>query len=101
MESVKILQKNKPLSRPFFFCHGHILQIVTATLKVSRGLFFLNCHGQFIYFHGQILAFFVTGTFGKSRALFPFLSRALLKVSRGIKQTLEKGNLIRDLGALQ
>ena len=39
-------------------------------------------------FHGQILTFFVTATFGKPRALFSLLSRAFQKVSRGKKNTV-------------
>ena len=88
VKSVKISAKSHILSRPLFFCHGHILEIVTATLKVSRATFCVNMSRANYIFHGQILAFFVTGTFGKSRALFPLLSRAFQKVSRGKKQTL-------------
>ena len=57
VESIKIQQKSQILSRPFFFCHGHILEIVTATFKVSRATFWLKFTRANYIFHGEILAF--------------------------------------------
>ena len=87
VKSVKKSAKSHILSRPLFFCHGHILEIVTATFKVSRVTFCVNKSRANYIFQRQILAFFVTGTFGKSLALFSLLSRAFQKVSRDKKKT--------------
>ena len=71
----------------FLFFTGIFSMIVTPTFLFSRPK---NCqigHGQHVTCHGQISGFFVTGTFGRTRALYRKLTRVNRKVSRG-KKTL-------------